>query len=313
VRGLFLLDEMKVCSKCKRSLPADKVHYFTRKGSRDGFISSCKECKGYKFTPPIKEGYKKCAKCKRILPKDKHHFYTLNQKNVGLNPRCRECLGSKFTIEDTTEEGYKICPCCDKKLPKTIEYFSIRKTAKDGFRNQCKDCKTKYNKVYHQENRDTISSQSKIYRRKNRDTLLQKMRTWTQENKEVLAIKKKAYRLSHPEETRIRGHNYRAKKRKLPHTLTVKQWETIKLHFNNQCAYCGAKTSLQQDHFLAVKKGGEYAVTNIIPACAFCNNSKNDNFFTEWYPKYKDYSKKREQKILRFLGYKNGVQQLTLV
>jgi len=302
------VEEMKTCTRCGRSLPADKNHFYVKNKENGKLVAMCRECRGSFF---IKEGYKTCSKCNRSLPKDKHHFYILNQNKSGFNPRCKECLGIKFTTNPVIEEGYKVCSKCGDKLPKTIEYFAPRKTAKDGFRNHCRRCRTKYNKVYHEENRESFSRYSKIYRIENRDTILPKMRAWTQENKEVLAVKKKVYRLSHPEETRIRGHNYRARKRKLPHTLTVGQWNDIKLHFNNQCAYCGKGGPLQQDHFLAVNKGGEYAAINIIPACPFCNNSKNDKLFSEWYPKYKDYSKKRETKILNYLGYKNGIQQLS--
>ena len=109
----------------------------------------------------------------------------------------------------------------------------------------------------------------------------------------------------------MRNQRRMALKRKLSSTLTLAQWENMKMHFNNKCAYCGKELPLAQEHFLALTKGGEYTVNNIIPSCKTCNSSKcNKDFFT-WYPKYKYFSKKREKIILKFLNYKNEIQQLT--
>ena len=63
---------------------------------------------------------------------------------------------------------------------------------------------------------------------------------------------------------------------------------------------------------MALTSLGEYTINNIIPACRGCNGSKNDKVFSEWYPKYKHYSKKREVFILKYLKYnKQNNQQLT--
>lgn len=110
----------------------------------------------------------------------------------------------------------------------------------------------------------------------------------------------------------IRNQKRIAKKRSLPFALVTKQWEQIKLYFNNTCCYCDKPLSLAQEHFIPLNKGGEYTTNNIIPSCLSCNSSKNDKDFFTWYPKYEHYSKKREKKILEFLNYKNGIQQLAL-
>ena len=103
-----------------------------------------------------------------------------------------------------------------------------------------------------------------------------------------------------------------ARKRSLECNLTAKQWLDIKLQFDNKCAYCGKELPLAQEHFLALSKSGEYTVNNIICACKTCNSSKSNKDFFTWYPKYKYYSKKRERFILKFLNYKDGIQQITL-
>ena len=110
----------------------------------------------------------------------------------------------------------------------------------------------------------------------------------------------------------VSAQKRRAAKKQLSNSLTTKQWNKIKEHFDNKCAYCGKELPLAQEHFIPLSDGGEYTHNNIIPACKSCNSSKKNKSFFDWYPKYKRYSKKREKNILKFLGYKNEVQQLKL-
>jgi 5-methylcytosine-specific restriction endonuclease McrA len=103
-----------------------------------------------------------------------------------------------------------------------------------------------------------------------------------------------------------------ARKRDLPSTLTMEQWDTIKYAFDNKCCYCGQEKPLEQEHFIPLSKGGEYAHNNIVPACRSCNARKFNTPFEIWFPKQEFYSKKREQRILKFLNYKSDTQQLSL-
>lgn len=62
------------------------------------------------------------------------------------------------------------------------------------------------------------------------------------------------------------------------------------------------KLPLQQEHWLALSKGGEFSKENIVCACGSCNQSKGDRDFFLWFRKYKYYSIKRENKLLEFLN-----------
>lgn len=94
----------------------------------------------------------------------------------------------------------------------------------------------------------------------------------------------KARRAAHPEASRIAGTRYAARKRGLPATLTVQQWEGIKAAYKHRCAYCGRKETkkrpLTQDHVIPIKKGGGTTSNNIIPACGPCNSKKRANLPT---------------------------------
>jgi hypothetical protein len=233
----------------------------------------------------------------------------------------------------------KTCIKCGVELPKTSEYFQSRK---DSLRGECRACQAKYNKEYRNKHKNTLNENHKQYVINNRqrishyqkqwrelngqrviecrkrhsiddkDRIAERAREWRKNNKEALADKKHQYAMANRDQARIRGQRYEAAKRKLPATLTAEQWASIRLHFYNRCAYCGSNTTLVQEHFIPVKKGGEYTHNNILPACNRCNSSKQDKCFHEWYPKQTFYSKRRERKICSFLHYDNGIQQLSL-
>jgi len=204
----------------------------------------------------------------------------------------------------------KICSKCGKELPLTVEYFLIRKINLDGFSGECKKCRTEYFKKYRKTNKNIISEKDKQWRKKTKDKISKQKKYWQEENKQKMTEYFDQYRKSNRDKCNILHQLYKAKKRELPHTFTFKHWENAKQHFNNLCAYCGQEEPLTQDHFIALKGGGEYSINNIVPVCRRCNCSKNAQDFFTWYPKQSFYSKQREQKILKYLGYKNQKQQL---
>ena len=219
---------------------------------------------------------------------------------------------------------FKVCIECGKELP--IEQFYTSKTNKSGYRGVCKGCvKIASNlqyaknrekvlggqKQYRIDNLDKVNSYQHQYKEINKDKLTKYHSERYESNKEQINERNRQYYKTHPEGHRIRYQRYRASRRELQHTLTVPQWEEIVKQFNGCCAYCGRDIDpLVQEHFIAMSKGGEYGSNNIIPSCKHCNSSKGNKNFFGWYPKYKQYSKKREAFILRFLNHENNIQQL---
>jgi predicted restriction endonuclease len=63
-----------------------------------------------------------------------------------------------------------------------------------------------------------------------------------------------------------------------------RKWkESIKEHWNYECAYCGSKQNLTLDHIIPKSKGGSDKITNIVCACKDCNHDKGHQFWSEWY------------------------------
>ena len=244
----------------------------------------------------------------------------------------------------------KKCTKCGVEKEATTEYFLKYKTSKDGLRAACKTCMDLYyqenkeyiaeqkkqyrqenkeyiadyyqenkeriaeqKKQYYQENKERIAERSKRHRQENKERIAERAKRYYQENKEYSADRSKRYQQENPEKCAIYSQRRRAWKIRLDSTLTFEQWETIKVVFNNSCAYCGNDKKIEQEHFIPLSKGGEYTRNNIIPACKSCNSSKQDQDFFKWYPKHKSYSKKREKNILDHLGYNKNIQQLSIL
>ncbi|NHI49101.1 HNH endonuclease [Clostridium botulinum] len=205
-------------------------------------------------------------------------------------------------VNMSNKEGYKKCSKCGKELPYTSEYFYKDKSSKSGLAYSCKNC--------HKEKIYSIRG-TKEYSEKNRKYVMNHHQKYREEERKWV----KNYRKT--EQGKMNdskhGHIRRARIANLPNNLSTTEWIECKKYFNNKCAYCGKGLSLEKDHFIALSKGGEFTINNVIPACKSCNNSKHDRDFFIWYPKFKYYSKIREKKILKYLKYNpNRIQQLHL-
>lgn len=249
-----------------------------------------------------------CNTCKAELELNDNNFHRRKDGKDGFRNECKKCT-SEY------EKKYR------KSNKEAIsEYMTeYAKTHQESLRE--------YRKVYREENKDIISEHKKEYRLKNLEVVREKNNAYKKENRKALAEKQKEYyqtnrediltrrRIAHKESTDI-ARGYKQKRKALKNntaaTLTSIQWKSIKTIFDNRCCYCGKEKPLEQEHFQALSKNGEYTINNIIPACRSCNSSKKDKDFFEWYPRHENYSKKREQFLLDFLGYKKRIQQLKI-
>jgi 5-methylcytosine-specific restriction endonuclease McrA len=80
------------------------------------------------------------------------------------------------------------------------------------------------------------------------------------------------------------------------------EWSNVLARFDNSCAYCGIKSSVELDHFIPVAHGGSNCLGNIVPSCKRCNTSKRDNDPVLWYKSQPFYSAKRLKEIMSSLN-----------
>lgn len=273
----------KVCSKCGKELPLNNEYFNTRKSSKDGYYTYCKECH-----------------------KNRMKIYYENNKE-------KEAIRGKIYRENNKE---KIAKSHKEHYENNKEYYQ-------KWRENNKDHINKFNKAYYQQNKYHLIERQKEYYQTNRDYVLKYKSLYYQKNKESIEKYRVKYRVknhdkirnyfklyykNNKDKLRIYHQRRKAKKNSLPSSLTEQEWIEIKNKFNNRCAYCGKKTYLEQEHFVPLSKGGEYTSNNIIPACRSCNASKRNKDFFEWYSNYKYYNDERKNKILKFIGgIKDGI------
>lgn len=249
-------------------------------------------------------GAKVCSKCKQEFPATSEYFWKDSTKKIGLGSQCKACRNPERRKKSSTANGYKKCTRCNLEFPATSEYYYKKKAGKYGLDSRCKACHV----IYRKKNKERIKEYHKMNYVKNKEKITRRNSEWNRKNK-ISAVRRKQRR--------------RSEKQNLESSLSDKQWKEIKSIFNYRCAYCGMaevvhlkkhNEHLHQEHFVPISKGGEYTRNNIIPACRSCNASKHDANFFEWYPTYNKYNDKRENKILKYLGYKKyGIQQLNIL
>ena len=73
--------------------------------------------------------------------------------------------------------------------------------------------------------------------------------------------------------------------------------------WDGHCAYCGCKPEkVTLDHVIPKAKGGTTQRTNLVPACASCNVSKNHCDIWVWYSTQPFYDIVKENTIKAWLG-----------
>lgn len=260
---------------------------------------------------------KKCSKCGESKPATSEYFYIRKDAKCGLRSICKECssekgkqyragIGKQYREVNREKEAERHRKYREANRGKIIAIQSKWREA-----NREKDSERK--RKWCEANREKISIRGKKYREDNKDKEAKRRNRYYEANKERYSEYQRQWSNANRDIKNSLNQRRKARKRKLPATLTPEQWESTKQHFGNKCAYCGKELPLEQDHFMPLSKGGEYALSNIIPSCKSCNCSKQDKVFFEWYPTFKHYSKARETKILKYLNYTKGVQQLSLM
>lgn len=244
---------------------------------------------------------KQCNKCKEIKPVSKKYFHVQKSVKSGFRSICKECIKEKYEKNKPNTHN--------TKTPMTA-YDVMKKMEKRRIKN-----KSRYDK-----NKDKINARrrKKYKESKSRGEAKRKKyhENYYRNNKERYKERYQRYKESGKwiEVNRRANQKRRSRLKSLPSSYAKEDWLECLEYFDNRCCYCGNdENHLHQDHFIPLSKGGEYTKNNIVPACKKCNLRKNAQDFFSWYKECDFYSSKKEQKILKFLNYKNNIQQLSIL
>lgn len=88
-----------------------------------------------------------------------------------------------------------------------------------------------------------------------------------------------------------------------------RKWrQSIKEHWNYQCAYCGSEENLTLDHIIPTSKGGSDRITNLVCACKSCNHDKGNTFWSDWYLMQNFFTTERLSAIIEWQKQSNENQ-----
>lgn len=242
------------------------------------------------------------------FPLTSGYFYKAKVNKDGFFGKCKPCC--KEYKRKYSEDNKEAIANRQKQYEKVNSIPIAERHKKYSIEN--KESIIANSRIWYQANRIEILERHREYCRVNAVSLSEKNKKRYKKNRDLVLAYRKKYVQENPEIARLNCHKYKARKRKLPNTLTLEQWENIKEHFNNSCAYCGEEKPLTQEHYVALSKGGEYSYDNIIPACKSCNSSKWNHEGKGWFRGQEFYTISREKKILNHLGYKRDRQQLSI-
>ena len=132
------------------------------------------------------------------------------------------------------------------------------------------------------------------------------------------AKKGNKYRLTHGltgtlEYDAEQKHKRRIKKQKNNAGADFSYAESLKISKPNinYCVYCGSIDKFTVDHIMPITKGGTQDPKNLVTACRFCNSSKHNSFFIDWYIINKDKRNLRSlDEIIKDLGF-DDLEDLT--
>ena len=252
---------------------------------------------------------KKCVKCGNDKPRNAEYFCIRKNSKDGLRGACKECTRAETKIY--REEHKELIKAHSNSYRGTHKQSlsQYSKIYNRSYRKKHKEKKAIYEKSYKREHKEELAAQAIRYRNEHKEEI----KAYLEKHKERISTRFSIYAKANRDQMNAYKQARKAKERKLTHTLTREQWQEIKNNFDNKCAYCGKAKTLEQEHFYPVTLGGEYATSNIIPACKNCNSSKGAKLFKDWYPQQPYFNKSRENNILKYLGYKNNSQQLAMM
>lgn len=215
--------------------------------------------------------------------------------------------GRSLTCYDCLDNGYKYCSTCD--TVKSIDDF--RPSGNFGLKSKCIVCERAYNAAKSKElyakspeRRQAVKDACKATRSTEQGRL--KANEYSSKYYSTPEGKQQNREASQRWYSKPEGRLYAKNKshnRRLTieaGELTLEQWEQALEFFGYVCAYCSTEAELTLDHVVALSKGGQHTVSNIIPACKCCNSSKSANDLEDWYKSKPYFNSANLQRILEW-------------
>lgn len=233
-----------------------------------------------------------CPGCKILLP-----MSAFGKKS---GPKARK---------DGTRSRCKSCDSAASKLYVLNNRDSVKET-KRKWEEKNPHKKAEYDKAYREKYPELKAERAKTYRINNQDKLTayrmnrpEEMkarkrasdRAYGVNNRDKTKLHSRKYRLTNPDKAKAAGQRYRNANPEMGALKAMKR-RAIKKHngvyliltkellnlYKSPCFYCGSNGKVEADHVVAIIRGGQHSIGNLVAACRACNGSKGSKTIMEW-------------------------------
>jgi 5-methylcytosine-specific restriction endonuclease McrA len=152
-----------------------------------------------------------------------------------------------------------------------------------GKARQARYCSTKCtDKARYERDREKVITRTQRYYQANRAKVSARHAARRDQIAEYMA----AWRARNPELVRQHNQKRRALLADAPGDgVTALDWLAILEWAEHRCIYCyQSMATVHMEHVVPLSQGGAHDITNVGPACRFCNLSKKDRSVDEWLP-----------------------------
>lgn len=169
----------------------------------------------------------------------------------------------------------RTCTTCLAFKPR--DAFNKMSQARDGLYPSCRVCRAAARA--RPEAARIAASRTLAWRQANPERSRESIRRSTRKNAARVAAYLAAWHAANPDKVRV----HRLTRRGLINSasrvpFTHKQLIARMDYLGNKCWMCGGAFE-HVDHVKPLSKGGAHVLSNLRPACAYCNLSKNDKWF----------------------------------
>ena len=173
----------------------------------------------------------------------------------------------------------KTCPTCRVVMPS--EAFHKSRSAKDGLCFACKACSRVKAKKWYLKNREKVKARARAWESASpvrQEQALERARVWRENNKERQRENIRLWAI----ENRLRRNTNEANRRaRKSGRVYFEEIADLVSSYGGLCVYCMAPYE-HLDHVEPLSMGGMHSISNLVPACAPCNLSKNNKPMLVW-------------------------------